>query len=257
LVGTLKIIRKSVADYQRKKVILSQAKKKKEVVYGAQAMNVQVPIQLRRPTDDFDMYSKKPGVSAKALKRKMNALSGFKNYYVKPAQHPGTWKVMDIGYDLRKNTEDDFNIADYTKPAKKPRTTKVKGVHYVKLNSIIADKKASLRDPAYSFRHQKDQSDLNRMVAAKRLMEKKKMGLFDGYLDDDSSYKKKLKRLKRKQKLTALKTKIARQKVSVANKRQKTRKIYFEAEVERAKARRIRSEGARKKLKSLKELMLR
>jgi len=160
------LISQNVGHYVKK-----QAKKNKEIIYGARAIQQQVgPFKILRDTRDYDDYSKRPRRSAVQLRRSLNRAAREKDYYVKEAMHPGTWKVMDKGLDRRKNTQDDFNVADYTKiPKPRPGTVRKGGVLYANISSVEQDKKKALADQEYQFRHKKDQYDYNLIQKGKKI----------------------------------------------------------------------------------------
>ncbi len=101
--------------------------------------------------------------SAMQLEKTLDRKSGADIYYTKPAQHPGTTKVMHRGFDNKKGTDDDFGIADYSKQPKGLKTTKIKGVNYATLRWMLMQKKQTLRDPEAAFRRGKDIGDANRI----------------------------------------------------------------------------------------------
>jgi len=161
------MLKNYLAFWNRKKAILKQAKKNKEIVYGARAMNRQTHLMYHRQTIDWDLYSNKPKRSALQIERTLDKQSGKDTYYTKEALHPGTFKVMHKGMDMRKGTKDDFGVADYTKPDKIPKTKIINGVRHVTIPSIVKDRKRSLKDKESAFRHEQDRMDLRRINANK------------------------------------------------------------------------------------------
>ena len=156
--------------------ITKQIKKflKKEgcTVYGARSINAQTGI-MTRPTNDWDAYSKTPEKTAKKLQRELDKLVKGDYFYHKPAMHKGTWKVKTVGDDLIRDTPDDEDIADFSKPEKKVKIKIIDGLRYRDLREEIKAKQKSIADPEFKFRHEKDQRDLDRIKAnikIKRLM---------------------------------------------------------------------------------------
>jgi hypothetical protein len=147
-------------------ILLNEAKKRKEVVYGAQAMNIQLNPLLRRPTPDIDLYDRNPKKAAQqsqaVLDRKI--AGGRDDFFAKRAKHHGTFRVMHEGPDGRKNTNDDVVIADYSKMPKTLQTVTFQGVKYERLQSIKRNKRKILRDKNSAYRHEKDRVDLNRIA---------------------------------------------------------------------------------------------
>lgn len=147
--------------------IREKVKKDKEVIYGGQAMNEQLPIFFRRKTNDYDIYSKTPRKRARELDRKLDNREN--NFYTKPALHPGTWRVMHVGFDGKPKTRDDIGIADYSKPTREIKTVKIGGIRYAHLSERKRDAIRSLQEQQYSFRHDKDRGDLKRINDYRKL----------------------------------------------------------------------------------------
>ncbi|GAJ10149.1 unnamed protein product, partial [marine sediment metagenome] len=116
-----------------------------------------------------DILSNKPRRSARQLEMKLDKKAGGNFYFTAPAMHPGTFKVMHIGPDKRKGTKDDIGIADYTKPNRKVKTRTIDGIRYVKLSEVIKDKRKSLKDKEFAFRHKKDLEDINRIKMSRSM----------------------------------------------------------------------------------------
>lgn len=149
-----------------KKIIIKQIKKNKSTLYGAKAIKKHIG-PLARPTQDFDILTKTPRKAARQLTKTLNKQAGNSPYFSKPAMHPGTFKVKHKGMDKKKNTQDDLEVADFTKPKRKFKTTTMGGVKVVKLPEIVKDKKKALADKEFAFRHAKDKEDLSRIKLAK------------------------------------------------------------------------------------------
>lgn len=151
-----------------KKTILKQVRNEKSTVYGAQAIKKHIGF-MARPTQDYDIISKTPRKSAKKLERSLDKQSDGNYYYTKPAIHKGTYKVGHVGMDMKKDTKDDLEVADFTKPQRKYRSVKMNGVNYVHLSEVVKDKRRALKDKSFSFRHAKDRDDLRRIRLANQL----------------------------------------------------------------------------------------
>ena len=150
----------------KKGIVANEVKKfikdSKSIVYGVRSINAQANI-LTRDTKDWDVYSKTPKKTANKLQRKLDNVVGGDYYYAKPAVHKGTWKVKSIGDDLKKDTFDDEEIADFSIPEKKVKFIVKDGIRYRILKEEIKAKKNSLKDKEMKFRHEKDRGDLNRI----------------------------------------------------------------------------------------------
>ncbi len=151
-------------------VILSTAKKRKQIIYGSRAMNKQLPGILQRGTIDWDVLARKPKASARLVERQLDkkVAGGRDDFFMRPARHPGTYKVMHEGYDQKHNTRDDIEVADYSKMQKVP-TVRIKGIRYQSLSSIRKGKKKTLKDPESKYRHRKDRQDLH-AIQSKRFL---------------------------------------------------------------------------------------
>jgi len=166
------------------KVIISHVKKKGLILFGQKAVNRQLPKDLRKDTEDYDVFSDTPKVSAKRIERKLDRKLKGNYFYVKPAIHGGTHKVMSqIG---------DKGIVDVGKPEKEVPTIKKKGIRLATLNFQKAQIKKSLKDKKSFWRHAKDREVRTRIKIAEQ--------------------RKKMKPVKRKQKYHVkdfnLKTKV-------------------------------------------------
>jgi len=137
-------------------------KENKNIIYGARSINAQTGI-LTRQTGDWDAYSNNPKKTADKLQRRLDKNVGGDYFFSKPATHKGTWKVKGKGDDLIPNTQDDEEIADFSKPESKVNFVTVDGLRYRHLKDEIKAKKKAVADPEFKFRHEKDQRDLDRI----------------------------------------------------------------------------------------------
>ena len=149
------------------KKILEQVKKNKHIIYGAQSIKKQIG-ELSRPTSDFDIFAPNPEKSAREMEREIERLTPTDTFFVKPAIHKGTWKVKFKGQDNKQNTEDDKDIADYSKtPSPLPPIKVLNGIRYRTLAQEKKAKRHSLNDKEMKFRHEKDREDLARAENSK------------------------------------------------------------------------------------------
>jgi len=160
---------------ERERTIHNQVRKNNSIIYGGRSIMKQLPFFMRRPTEDYDIYTKKPKKNAVELEKKLDRQAGMDYFYVKPALYPGTFKVMNRGKDL-KDPRDDVGVADFTKmPVPKPKTKRIEGIRYSLLSQEKKNKLKALRDPEYKFRHEKDRGDYKRMVEKKEYMRQPKI----------------------------------------------------------------------------------
>lgn len=163
---------KQVEHFNRKKkkipkVILSQTEPH-EIIYGAQAINKQLPSFLDKHTEDYDIFTKTPKTDAKETEKALDKSFGGDYFYVEPAKHKGTWKVKS-----RINKQ---GYADYTKPEGKIPYRKIGKHKYVKLEYVKKHIKKTLKDKEAKYRHDKDRDALNRIKVYEKLKKGKKAG---------------------------------------------------------------------------------
>lgn len=160
-----------LGKHQIPSIVVGEAKRRKHIIYGTQAMNAQLPLAFRRRTQDWDIYARNPHATAHRMQARLDReiARGRDDFFSKPALHPGTHKVMHEGPDTRKGTRDDIGIIDYTKLPKTLETVALNGVKGESLTSIVRGKKKILRDPQSKYRWAKDRGDLGRIGLAQTL----------------------------------------------------------------------------------------
>lgn len=136
-------------------IILNEASKKGQIVYGTRALNQQVPTHLKRRTVDYDIYTKKPELEAKKIADKLNKNANDNRFEVKKGNYGRTWKVKD------KKTGQ--TVVDYTQPGRKPKTKTVLGVKYADTSAIKRKTKKILSNEANKYRFDKDLDTLQRI----------------------------------------------------------------------------------------------
>ena len=152
-------------------IVLTEVRKKKQIIHGARAMNKQLPLGFQRPTQDYDIFTKKPKQTAHRIQSILDreVAGGQDEFYSKPALHPGTHRVAHVGQDMKKDTEDDVVVADYTEMPTAMPTLNINGLRYETLAHIKEHRKQTLKDPEAEFRHEKDREDLKRIELSKTL----------------------------------------------------------------------------------------
>jgi len=153
-----------IGYYNSDKIVLDNAKKNKDTIYGSQALKKHIGFLARKP-NDYDILSKSPRKRAMEVEKELDKQSGGDYYYYAPAIHKGTWKVKEIGPDNKMNTADDINIVDYSEFGdRNPKEYVTKDEQrFVPIKSIIRDRYKAIRDPEYKFRWEKDRDDLKRI----------------------------------------------------------------------------------------------
>lgn len=138
-------------------IILSKTAENEDVIYGARAINAQVPNYMEKETEDYDIYTKYPSKSAKELAKELNNRLGDKLFYAKKAKNPSTWKV--------KSKFGRKTIADYTRQDKDIPIVNKMGVRYASVDFLKQKIRKQLRNPNNKFRRSKDIDSLNRIKA--------------------------------------------------------------------------------------------
>lgn len=144
----------SKSDLNTRATILNLVQKRGQVIYGARAINKQLPTHLQKETSDYDVLTKKPEQSAKELAEKLNKIYGEGEFKVEKAKYSKTWKVK---------SKEGKTVADYTLTTKKPKSVNEFGVRYANLEYQKGKIKKILKDEASSFRHDKDRETLDRI----------------------------------------------------------------------------------------------
>jgi len=147
---------------------------KKGIIYGAKALNAQVPFPLKRATQDYDVFVKDSKKAARELDRILDKRRSGNFHYVKKGEHKGTWKVKDIGGDLIKDTEDDFTLVDFS-TLQKIKTVKIGRNRFSTLREIEKSKLKALSDSRFKFRHAKDKMDVQIIRAVKKKTKRRKL----------------------------------------------------------------------------------
>jgi hypothetical protein len=141
------------------RIILEESAKKSHVIYGAQAMNVQLPSELRRPTEDFDIYVHDSKEEAETL-RKLLSKRIPNGFYIEPAEHLGTQRLK------RRVNGFEANVADLTSPMPEVKVKSIGKVRYQHLQEIKKEKEETVYDPQRKYRLEKDLADLARIQLA-------------------------------------------------------------------------------------------
>ena len=147
------------------KVIINHVKKKGLILFGQKATNRQLPKDLRKDTQDYDIFSQTPKKSAKRIERKLDRKLKGNYFEVREAKHGGTFKVISrVG---------DKGVADVGKPDRKVPTIIRKGTKLATLEFQKQQIRKSLADPQSKFRHAKDREVRSRIkIAEQRKKEK-------------------------------------------------------------------------------------
>lgn len=150
-----------------KKIILSEIKKEKGIIFGARAVNKQVPKFLREKTEDYDiLVDGDPKKVAKRIERRLDKKFKGNFFSVEPAKFPGTEKI--------KNNLSGKGLVDISRRKEDIKTVKRKGVKFARLRFQEKKIKESLANPEAKFRHQKDRFTRDRIKISRQLKKKRK-----------------------------------------------------------------------------------
>lgn len=131
----------------------------KEIIHGSKALDKQVPKQYRTyKYQDYDVFSKKPLVSAKETERFLEKQLGGDYYKVKAGRHEGTYKVVS------KVTGQ--TIADFTYPPQKIKYKIIRGKKYRTLQDLKKHAQQTIRSKTATHRVNKDRDMINRIRLA-------------------------------------------------------------------------------------------
>lgn len=152
-----------VGKHNVEQVVLRQARREGNIIFGGQAIKRSIGVNARR-TKDFDMFTNTPKKSANKLQMKLDRQFQGDDFFSKKGRNPGTWKVKHKGLDGVARTDDDIGIADFTKtPRPVPNTFTSRENKFRVLREEAAAKIRLLKNPTFKFRQKKDFEDLIRI----------------------------------------------------------------------------------------------
>jgi hypothetical protein len=139
-------------------VILDNAVKKKQVIYGAKAYNYQSPDYLKKKTFDYDILTDKPKKNAIEVAESLRRRLG-KEVDVVKGNHKGTYRVR-----VEKEV-----VADYTQMKFKPKTKKTFGIEVRDLKSIKRNASRLSKKANLEYRREKDLDTVSRIKEIERI----------------------------------------------------------------------------------------
>jgi len=160
--GRMMNLKRRMTYANKDQAIVDQVKRRREIIYGSQSLRIQTGLLSREP-GDWDILSHNPRKSADTLQSTLDRQAGGDHYFVKRAGHRGTYKVREKGEDDRRNTDDDLEVADYTKIGK--RKVQILDSPFGRVLSaqdIVKMKERAAANPRYGFRKEKDTEDVLR-----------------------------------------------------------------------------------------------
>ena len=175
--GRYEDVSKLNAVFSQDEVIIKEAKRRGDIIHGSRAVKSQIGLFGREPSD-WDILAKNPRKSAKIVENKLDRLSGRDMYYLEEEQHKGTVRLKSVGFDNKKKTRDDVNVADYTPPSRNYKTNKLlDGLRVVDIDETLSDKRKALKRPEFKYRSEKDGEDVERISFFKKYIDSRNDGL--------------------------------------------------------------------------------
>ena len=157
-------------DELAEKTILKFTKKKKHIIHGAQALNKQLPPELRRPTYDYDLWAKKPRLAMDKLEDLLDKAYGFDAFYeeaIPLADNPNQMVYRVV------SRIDGREVADFMKtPNEKNLYKVIGGIRWETLEHAKKAYKRILANPNLRHRWMKARDDLRRIEAFERQLKK-------------------------------------------------------------------------------------
>jgi len=143
-------------------------KKKGDIIYGARALNKQLPPDLQRPTDDYDIWSKQPKDHCDKLEDHLDKCVGC-DMFTEEQLEVGKGKKV---YRIRVNPTGKQEV-DYSKPPTDFKYKVIGGVKYQDIKHQEKRLKEMSKDPKLAFRAHKTKRDLGLIEKAKKKEKKK------------------------------------------------------------------------------------
>ena len=143
-------------------------KERGDIIYGARALNKQLPKDLQRPTDDYDIWSKQAKEHCDKLEDHLDECVGCDLF---------SEEQLDVGkgkkvYRIRTNPTGKQEV-DYSHPPKDYRYKTIGGIKYQDIEHQEKRLREMAKDPRLAFRAEKTARDLAIIEKAKRKKKKK------------------------------------------------------------------------------------
>ena len=152
-----------------KQTILQHTKEKKNIIYGGQAVNRQLPLMYYRPSHDWDIWSSRHRKDAYDLERKLDKMSGGDNYYTKRLRKVYVKSVYSVFERPR------HKIADFAETPPGSGIYKVIGnIRWQTLKDAKKKYQGILDNPQLAFRHDKALWDLWRIEQFEKQLKRRK-----------------------------------------------------------------------------------
>ena len=144
------------------------AKNKVGIVHGGRAQNAQLPRPLeRKPTKDWDVFSKNPKLRATQLEKKLD--KRFRGDFFKVKKGATVkLKVHKVVSNI-----DGESVADFSLPDRQVGFVAKRGVRFALLKDQFERAKANVKDPDKKFRRAKDMSLIRRVRSFEKMRRRK------------------------------------------------------------------------------------
>ncbi len=164
-------VSKALRFFKNKKfienTIVNSVRMRNQIIFGARAINRQVPGVIRKPTEDFDIISKNPRQAAERLERLLDRKFKMDAFLTRR----GVSKQVEVYKVISRPTE--RTVADFVKPKRFVPSKNIQGVKFATLQFHKEQIKRTLADPTQQFRHKKDRDALLRIEIAKKLEQRR------------------------------------------------------------------------------------
>lgn len=161
-----KMYTKSGVPNEAEPIIVEHLKNKDRVVYGARAMNAQLPKEYRRPTEDWDVKTQNARQFAYTLEAELEELDVRDNFKVEMLPVRGeNWNVFRVIHKATGKSLVDVSVPEG--PSLPPYVI-IDEIKYKTLEAIKESKLEDVRDPEKRYRRRKDLQDVRRIERAQR-----------------------------------------------------------------------------------------
>lgn len=159
-------------------VILKEVSKKRPlmVVHGGRALNTLLPVELYRPTTDWDIYTKRPKIANRRMDRKLDKAFGYDLFYVTEGKyylHDGRLIYSVVNRYTGKKVCD-FAKFPPRKKGEKATYIIIGKIYYETLDDAKIFYKRILEIPKFEIRWDKTRFDLERINTFKKKLKNAK-----------------------------------------------------------------------------------
>lgn len=161
-----KVYTKTGVPDETEPIIVEHLKRKDRVVYGARAINAQVPPEYKRPTEDWDIKTRSARQFVRKLESDLEELNVKDMFTVE--QLPVRGEDFNVFRIVHKPTGKPLVDASVPKNLSLPPHVVIEEIKYKTLEAVKESKLEDVRNPEKNYRRQKDMRDLKRITRAQR-----------------------------------------------------------------------------------------